>query len=225
MSTRHPDRLRSQLFRHHLRHLKMMIRPLFALAAGLLLGSGVASAGIELSLSGSATAIRIGETVAVEVIAAGLGDFQAPSLGAFGLDVTFDPALFALVSADYGAYLGDPSDPDQTDIQTPLQTGVGWVHLDELSWLFPEELDALQPASFALATLTLRGLTTGVGSFAFGAMDLSDAEGVTLVPDAATGTEVRVTPAPGGAWLLLCGLPLLAWVRRRAATQRFFALS
>ena len=97
----------------------------------------------------------------------GLGEFAAPSLGAFLVEVTFDDSLLTVDSVSYGLLLGD-TDPFafETDILTTV--GAGSVSLDEISFLFDFELDALQPESFTLATLSFTGDNAGISALGFG---------------------------------------------------------
>ena len=58
------------------------MQPLRSLTAALLLGSGLSMA-VELSLAPSVTSVQEGDIVSVDVVAADLGNFTSPSLGAF----------------------------------------------------------------------------------------------------------------------------------------------
>lgn len=164
-------------------------------AAALLLASSL-SAAVELSILPDAVSVERGDNTSVDLEVSGLGEFSAPpSLGAFLVEITFDDAILDFVSVAYGNLLGDPGDPFETDIVTT--TDVGSVGLDLFSVLLDFELDALQPASFTLATLTFRGQSVGTSALAFGAIDLADAVGNTLTPTALNGGSLQVTPTAG----------------------------
>jgi len=185
-------------------------------AAALLSLSGLTAA-VELSIVPSAASVQQGDTISVDLVASDLGDFAAPSLGAFFAEILFDDALLDFVSASYGAYLGDPDDPDETGWVTSAEEGV--VGLDEFSWLEASALDALQPERFTLATLTFGGQAPGAGVLAFGEVDLSDAAGNVLVPAALNTASIQVNsvaiPVPPSVALLLPFFLLLAGRSRR----------
>jgi hypothetical protein len=107
--------------------------------------------------------------------------------------------------------LGDPADPIETDIVTTV--GTGSVSLDEFSFLSGFELDALQPADFTLATLQFSADAVGTSTLGFGAIDLSDAVGSTIVPTLETG-EITVVPLPASLPLFLSALGCLFGIRR-----------
>jgi hypothetical protein len=190
-----------------------------SLTAPVLLLSSSLCAAVEISILPSATTVQQGNTVSVDLVASDLGSFAAPSLGAFLAEIVFDDAILDFDSAVYGSLLGDPSDPLATSIATT--TGVGSVSLDEFSFLFDFELDALQPDSFTLATLTFRGQAAGVSALAIGTVDLSDAVGNTLTPTAIKAGSIQVTsangvPAPATVALILPFALLLAGRTRRS---------
>ncbi len=191
----------------------------------LSLFSGAANA-VILSLTPSTQSIDIGAIAQIDLNISGLGDAGAPSLGAFEVEITYDSSIASLSSFSYGQLLGstDPSD-FETDILTTLSPNS--IVLDETSFLFDFELDALQSSSFTLATLSFTGQALGTSALGFGQIDLSDAEfpassiPVTGLETAAitVGRTVSV-PEPGVWALLLLGTTLLLIRRRqeRAAT-------
>ena len=112
---------------------------------------------------------------------------------------------------------------------TNLTVGAGSVSLDEISFLFDFELDALQPESFTLATLSFTGDNGGTSALGFGTVDLSDAAfpASSLTVDQMVGASVTVAssgvvPEPS-TWLLfgtgMIGL-LLYGSRRNRLTMR-----
>ena len=183
----------------------------------LLLSSSL-SAAVELSILPSAVTVQQGNSVSVDLVASDLGSFSAPSLGAFLVEIAFDDAILDFDSLVYGGFLGNPSNPLETSIVTT--TGVGFVSLDEFSFLFDFELDALQPDSFTLATLTFSGQAVGASALSIGTVDLSDAVGNTLTPTALNAGSIQVTsanevPVPATATLILPFALLLASRFRR----------
>ena len=88
---------------------------------------------------------------------------------------------------------------------TTLAPGI--VSLDEVSFLSTAALDALQPGSSSLVTLSFSGLAIGSSPVSFGSVDLSDAEfpASTLTATLEVGV-VTVIPEPTSAALLFIGL-------------------
>lgn len=188
----------------------------FALLCSTTIFSG-AVFGVTLSLDPSSQDIGVGDTVTVDLNISGLGGFVPPSLGAFLVEVTFDNSVLTFDSADYGPMLGNPVDLFETDILTTVAAGS--VSLDEFSFLFDFELDALQPESFTLVTLAFTGLTQGTSALGFGAIDLSDAVGFMIVDPILEASSITVKassiPEPTMLLLFLSGLGGIAAVRLR----------
>lgn len=166
---------------------------------------------------GLVPSITVGDTVTVELNIAGLGDGIPPSLGAFFVEVEFDEGILGFDSVTYGSFLGDPTDPLETDINTTVDPGI--VGLDEFSFLSDSELDALQPDSFPLASLRFTGLTVGTSAITFNFLDLSDAVGSSILDPGLESTSIVVIPVPSS--LVLIASALAAWAgfagRRRLA--------
>lgn len=181
-------------------------------AASLLLCSGLASAA-RLALSPPNGLVQVGETIPVDLRVSDLGNFAAPSLGAFYAEVLYAPSLLYLESWSYGDLLGDLSDPDETDWEADDGTA-GFISLDVLSLLSADVLDAMQPDAFTLATLVFRGLAPGNAALDLANPDLADALYSTLTPTAVTGATLEVTSVPVAAPVLLM-LPLALWLARR----------
>jgi hypothetical protein len=181
-----------------------------ALALGLALAPAPARA-VSLSLS-PALITASGSSFSVDLVIAGLGAAGAPSVGAFDVDVAFDPGFLSFGGASFGAALG--SIPG--DALTSVLSSAGLVDLAELSLLLPPQLDALQPAdSFALATLSFNVLPSSLGATAlsFGSSLISDAFGRALVVESATGASVALAPAipePSAFLVFAVGLAALS---------------
>jgi hypothetical protein len=152
-----------------------------------------------------------GQPVMVEVVISGLGDFTPPSVGAFDLDVSFDPALLSPTDVTFGPFLGDPA---FLEALTDFQFFPGVVDLAEVSLLLTVELDALQPESFTLATLTFNPLGVGTSPLIFFQVIVDDPFGgkLDIVPGEGS---VTITPEPSTLLLLGSGVMGLALWRRR----------
>ncbi len=131
-----------------------------------------ATLGFEPSLQ----AVSPGEDISVGLVISGLGDYSAPSLGAFDITVGFDPSLLSFSDYTLGPYLGDLSLGEAMDVSSG-QVSADSVNLVELSFLDVASLEALQPSSFTIATLTFEGLQAGNASFHFSINAIGDEYG------------------------------------------------
>ena len=127
-----------------------------AFAACLLFGGETQA--IMLGFSPSNPVAHVGDSVDVDLVISGLGDFAPPSLSVFDLDVLFDPTILGLTNVAFG----DPVFGDQLDLfgfghfSDVDAVAPGAANLFEISFDLPSDLDLLQPGSFTLATTDLR---------------------------------------------------------------------
>ncbi len=132
------------------------------------------SSALTVSLQPGSTAVEIGNTVLVDLVIDGLGNLTSPSLGAFDLDVTYDPSVLSAASVTFGVQLdlGAFGSLQSFDLSLP-----GQIHLDELSLETASDLDAAQPDSFVLATLEFVAVGPGLSAIEFDPLfaTLSDA--------------------------------------------------
>lgn len=147
------------------------------LAAVFLAAAPVAGGDTTVSVVPSATTVVPGEPVTIEVVVSGLGDAAAPSVGAFDLDLAYDPALFAFTGLEVGAELGDPMAAEA--ITDSMEAG-GVIDAFELSLLTSAELLTAQPSEFVLLTATFEALVPGSGQFDLPMVVLGDENGVAL---------------------------------------------
>ena len=172
---------------------------------------------ILLSFEPASQIVPVGEPVSVDLVISGLEDYTAPSLGAFDLDIHFDPTILAFDSATFG----DPVLGDQLDIWglglNPMGTIVpvpGVLDIWEVSLDTPDDLNNFQVGSFTLATLTFSTLTVGASSLEIIINSLADAYGNPLSADAQSGV---IAPVPEPATFILIGFGLggIGILRRR----------
>lgn len=169
--------------------------------ATLLLFSVATSQAIMIGFDPASQVVPVGDTVDVDLYISGLGDYAAPSLSTFDLDITYAPTILDFTDYVLGPYLGDILVGEALDWSLG-ETIPGSVNFSELSLLFDWELDALQPSSFTLATLTFDTLAVGTSSLDITINALGDAWGNPLVADVQSGS---VSPVPEPATVLLLG--------------------
>jgi hypothetical protein len=172
-------------------------RLLAVLGAALLALTSTQAAALFLSLDPSAQNASPGDPVSLDLVVSGLGDFAPDSLGAFDVDIGYDPAALVFTGYTLGSLLGDPFLFEALDLSLG-DLGVV-INLAEVSLLSDSELDALQPASFVLATLDFTVLTLSPGSSTLVTIDnvyaIGDAFGQPLPVD---GTNDAVISNPSG---------------------------
>ena len=179
--------------------------------------SGIATLGlashafgqISLSLQPTPQTINVGDPATMDLVVSGLGNLSAPSLGAFDFDLSYDPTILSAVSLTFGSYLdlGNFGSSRFSDLTT-----AGVIHLDEISFESPGDLNNAQPGTFTLATLSFTGLAPGTSIIDFTLSSLSDEQGQSIsgFSTASGSIEVigvsRVPDAGSSAFLLFFGL-------------------
>jgi len=170
--------------------MKNMIK----LLAGILAASVVlpATAAITLSISPASQTVGLGSMATYNLNISGLdnsSDYTGPQLGAFGVQLDFDPAIASFQSVTYGTGLG-AGDYQWTDTAVAGQL-----------WLSDAATAASlagQPSSFTLATFTFQGVALGTTPLTIdlAASSLGDANALSLVFGANSGS-LTVVPEPG----------------------------
>ena len=158
---------------------------------------------ISLDLVPSSVTVVAGYSLSVAVVISGLVAGGPPSVGAFDLTVSFNPAILSPTGVTFGLFLGNPG---LLEALTGFNFLAGLVEFAEVSLLSPSDLDALQPASFTLATLSFTALASGTTILSFSEIIVDDAFGNKLLP----------VPEPGS--LVLMGASLV-WLGARAWRQ------
>jgi len=186
-------------------------------ALALLFFTSTNSHAILIGLDPVSQNAAAGSSVDVNLFISGLGDHTAPSLGAYDLNVNFDPAILAFNSVAFG----DPLLGNQLDLfgfgnlSGSDNTISGKVNLYELSFDLAQELETLQPGSFVLARLTFDTLTVGTSPLDLSLNALGDASGDPLSAELHNGSinVNSTTPVPEPATILLLASGLgCGWV-------------
>lgn len=211
----------------------MNMKTLFAqiVTGTVLLASSLTSTAANLSLETSTTLVQGGGMVYIDLVVSGLGDHAAPSLSTFDVDVSYDPALFALSGIVFGPMLGDESLGEA--MSGSNSTTPGSINIWELSLLEPDSancvacippyLTDLQGSSFTLARIGFTTSQTGTGGFGLAVNVLGDGLGDPLAATIGAAPTVTVPEPPTLALLGLGMLGLMA-TRSRLRTLNSTAL-
>lgn len=174
---------------------------------------------VLLDFQSPSAAAVMGESVSVDIVVSGLGNFSPDSLGAFDVSVAYDPVVFAFSGYTLGAFLGDLGSAESLDAS--LGDSGGSLNIAQVSLLADADLHALQPGEFALATLDFDVLDLAIGAtsqLSFAGPLFSDTGGGAL-PATSGGPAIFVgraeVPNPSTVLLLLGGLLSLRAARRR----------
>ncbi|CAA0094440.1 Uncharacterised protein [Halioglobus japonicus] len=191
------------------------IKPFLAAVSLVCMAQAPVTHAALLSLQPDTSFASNGDTVSFELIVSGLGNFAPDSLGAFDLSVSYDNAVLSFADYTLGNFLGDLAGFTALDVSSG-DIGAA-VNLAEISLLLPASLNALQPDSFLLASLSFDVLALAPGattslSILDGAV-LSDATGSALQASTGQPATIGAIPLPGTLLLILSGM--LGWSASR----------
>jgi len=176
------------------------ILPLLALSLLALCFAPGLSRAATIGLSGTG-----GTTVSVTVTVMGIEALTEPSLGAFDLDLGYDPAVLAFSDVEFGTFLGGPIQ----SIQDEVAAG-GVVDFAEVSLLFPNVLlQNLQPDSFLLATVHFASLASEatLTTLTLSQALLSDGNGQRIAVSLPVSIELEAAiPEASGAHVFALGV-------------------
>lgn len=185
--------------------MRKRITPIIVGVVCIISASRVIGGALHLELVPETTLSTIGDVIEVDVRITGLGEGGAPSVGAYDMDVDFDVASLSFSGVDFGTFLGDPLALPFPEVLTDFTVAGDVVDFAAVSLLSPSELDALQPSTFSLATLSFTGIADSVVTFEFvGEIRVDDAFGNKLV-----------IPEPATLTLLGLGIVGIAYRRRK----------
>ena len=183
----------------------------------LLTFTATSQASIIVSIAPATLTSAPGLPIEIALKIAGLGNGTA--LGAYDLNVNFDPALLSFQNAQFGdPTLGDQLDLAHLGLSNPLSLpGTGTVNLIETSLDSASVLTTQQASAFTLATLSFASLGLGNTPITITINSLADANSLAL--DATTqlgNVSVAAVPLPLSFLLMLSGLGLLPMSQKRS---------
>lgn len=132
-----------------------------------------------ISASSNVTYVRVGTNFDVNVSASGFGGLSSPSLGAYDFNLIYGSAFASLNNVNFTPNLS--SDP-MFSISAFDSSNAGTVNVFEVSLQSAAALNAAQPASFSLATLTFTANNVGSFNVGINGLAFADADGVALTP-------------------------------------------
>jgi hypothetical protein len=187
---------------------RLLICTAFWLYAGSSQASTFVNPGFSLTMVSISDITQIGNSVNVQIGISGLGGNLAPSLGAYDLDLSFDPSHLAFTGAVFGdALLGNQLDLFNFggNLSGADLTDPGTVNFYEVSFDSVTDLNDLQVNSFTLATLSFDVLDFGTSDLTLSVNAFGDAEGNDL-PVTTLSTSVTTVPLPSAIFLMASGL-------------------
>ncbi len=197
-----------------------MARRMVTLIAVAVLVPGLAAAG-TLSISPSFRSVQIGTPVSVDLVYEGI----PPLVGAFDVDVRWNPGILNLTEVVFHDSLGDLSSVE--DLWGESANGPGERNIFEVSLLSSQRLAELQGAGpIVFATIHFDTIGTGISAVEFPITphremtitnDLGSVMTSTFVDGGVEVTEAPPVPEPAGIVLLLSGAGAIAWFRHGAA--------
>jgi len=196
---------------------------ILALVAAL--GGSGAAFGAALGLTPSSQIAANGDQVTLDLLATGLGDGVSPAVGAFDVDVLYDPAVLGFNSYTIGSDLGLAFDFSLGALLS------GPIDLAASSLENPADLIATQAANALLASVIFDVLDLSLGASTIVQVDandplllLGDENGASLpitdVTSATIRNEIDSVPAPGTALLFVLGVIMLGFVFRTDQPMR-----
>jgi hypothetical protein len=170
---------------------------------------------VTLSLEPATSTAGVGDSVSLDLVIDGLGDYTSDSLGDFDIDIAYDSAVLSFEGYNLGGYLGDLGLFEAFDYSLGGYAP-GSIGLTEVSSLEVSELDALQAGSFALATLDFTVNLLAKNAMTFVSINrvwaLGDSKGNWLSVDGTSDAVITGVPEPMGLVLLGMGLACLGLI-------------
>jgi hypothetical protein len=163
--------------------------------------------------------VSSGQLFTVGVVVSGLGAGAPPTISSFDLDLSFESPELAFVGIAFGSGLGTGAQVLNSFTLLPGPT----LDFAGASLLSSATLDANQPASFTLATITFQAGSVGNVALAIPQALLASAAGTGGTPiavDSLVGANVTIVPEPRTLALVAFGVAALARRRCEAVVAR-----
>lgn len=177
------------------------------LLALLFTASTLAQASVSLSF-GPMPVDGYGDNFSIGVVISGMESGVAPSLGAYDLDISFDPNHLAFAGATIGdEFIGNQLDLTNAgdNLSGADEINPGVINLFEVSLDSADDLNNLQADGFFLAYLNFQVLQAANSQLDISINALSDADGNPLT--ATTNSAlISSVPLPSAFWLLSSAL-------------------
>lgn len=176
---------------------------------------------ISITFSPSTQSVGAGSILQADLTISGVNvvDRSLP-LGAWDVNISFDPSILSFTSATFGTNL-DVLGLGSTQNVSSLASGI--TELYEISLDTAADLASYQATSFTLVTLSFNAIGIGTSVLGININALTDADGnsltATVEPGSATVTGATAVPEPGTIGLLSLGLIGLIWAGRRHLGQ------
>jgi hypothetical protein len=197
-----------------------MLSSILRYAGALLFGLSAHAQAIQLSISPISQDVPVGSLVSAQIVISELGSGAGPSLGAFDIDIGFNPSVLSFATVTFGDQtLGNQLDLFGLGSITSGTPSAGSVNLFQLSLDSAADLDALQAPSFALGTIQFSANGLGTSTLTIHPNSLSDSTGNVLTATVLDGAiSVHAVPEPANVTLLVAGLAMMVVVsiRRRS---------
>jgi hypothetical protein len=161
---------------------------------------------VTLTLVPSTNSVNNSDTMTLQVVISGLGAPGSTEVGSFDIFVGYNANLLAWESTDFTNLLGNPF---LGEAITFSDTTGSSVEALDVSLLSTPQLDALQPASFTLATFTFIAIGDGNVVFQNQGGPIDNGDGVLIA-----GTKTPNVPEPSALLLLLPALGARFFVGR-----------
>lgn len=177
--------------------------------------------GAALSVVPDLQTVSVGESVEIAVQVDGLGNGGPPSLGVLDLDVLFDSNVLSFVGVTWGMGL-DVLGLGSLQFVT---SGPGLVNLLEISLDSVDDLNALQPSAFLIASLDFMAVGVGNSPISLRINAIGGADGASIDSTAVDGAVEVIegsgseVPEPGTAILVLLGVIVVTCFRRQLGTR------
>lgn len=156
-----------------------------------------ASAAVVVKIVPPSQNALVGTAVSLQVAISGLGAAGPPAVGAYDLNIGFDPTVLQFTGAVFGdPTLGDQLDPLSLGTVSSATPGVAAIDVFELSLDSVSSLNNLQAPAFALVTLTFQATGTGTSPVTININALSDASGNALTGTTQNGSVTISQPSP-----------------------------